>query len=155
MGEETPKTEGAGHVTEEPTGETPPKHDDSKWTRAVRLDLGSGEFTETKTTPQGGLAVRANLTRTGVFEYRQPDGSTRREYRPPEEVFAPDSLATLAHATMTEEHPTKVTPGNWKAVSIGHVAGVPARAGKFVQGEVHIQHGDSIDKAKRGQLREV
>ena len=34
------------------------------------------------------------LTRVGIFEYRRPDGSIRRELRLPEEVFAPESLAS-------------------------------------------------------------
>jgi hypothetical protein len=34
------------------------------------------------------------LTRVGIFEYRRPDGSIRRELRLPEEVFAQESLAS-------------------------------------------------------------
>lgn len=34
------------------------------------------------------------LTRVGIFEYQNPDGTIRRELRLPEEVFAPESLAS-------------------------------------------------------------
>ena len=132
-----------------------PPRDDSKWERVQRVDLASGELGERKRTQQGGLVARANMTRTGVLKYRQPDGSVRRELRHPDEVFDKDSLATLAHATLTADHPSKVTPSNWKAVTIGHVAGTPHKAGKFVQGDIHIQHGDAIDSAERGHLQEL
>lgn len=57
------------------------------------------------------------VTRTGVLEYRTADGRVRREYRPPEEVFHPDSLATLAIGVpVVLEHPPegdgRVTPDN-------------------------------------------
>ncbi len=124
--------------------------------RVQRFDLASGEFRERRTGPQGfGLAVTANLTRTGVFHYRQPDGTVRRELRPPEEVFHPESLKTLKGATITDDHPAKVDPSNWKRETIGHVASTPHRAGKFVQGEIHIHHDVAIDKAERGKLREL
>lgn len=128
---------------------------DPAWQRVRRVDLASGEFGERTRTQQGGLAITANLTRTGVFHYQQPDGTVRRELRPAEEVFHPDSLKTLAGATLTDDHPQKVHPGNYKRETIGHVNGVPHRAGKFVQGTVHVQHDDAIDKASRGKLSEL
>ncbi|HSY24222.1 MAG TPA: DUF2213 domain-containing protein [Polyangiaceae bacterium] len=118
--------------------------------RIQRYDLRSGEVTRTSS---GGRVASARVTRTGVLTYRLPDGSTRREYRPPEEVFAPDSLASLAHATLTDDHPGgKVTPDNWRRMTIGHIAGSPQRDGKFVAAELHLQHGDAIDKAEGGEL---
>ncbi|HSY25082.1 MAG TPA: DUF2213 domain-containing protein [Polyangiaceae bacterium] len=117
--------------------------------RIQRYDLRSGEVTRTSS---GGRVASARVTRTGVLTYRLPDGSTRREYRPPEEVFSPDSLASLAHATLTDDHPGKVTPDNWRRMTIGHVAGSPQRDGKFVAADLHIQHGDAIEKAEGGEL---
>jgi hypothetical protein len=44
--------------------------------------------------------------RTGVLEYLRTDGKgIRREYRPPEEVFHKDSLASLDLAPVTNDHP--------------------------------------------------
>jgi hypothetical protein len=117
--------------------------------RIQRYDLRSGEVTRTSS---GGRVASARVTRTGVLLYRMPDGSTRREYRPPEEVFSPDSLASLAHATLTDDHPGKVTPANWRRMTIGHIAGSPQRDGKFVAAELHLQHGDAIEKAEGGEL---
>lgn len=131
------------------------KKDDSRWERVERFDLAVGEVTDRRRTQQGGLIARANMTRTGVFQYRQADGSVRREYRPPDEVFDAESLRSLSHATYTDDHPDRVSPDNWGKVARGHVAGTPHRSGKFVQGDIHIQHRDAIDKAEKGQHQEL
>jgi hypothetical protein len=122
-----------------------------------RLDLSSGSVGDRKRTPQGGLIAPSNLTRTGVFEYRMPDGSRRRELRHPDDVFAPDSLATYSGAPVTVDHPGRVGPSNWKTHAVGHVGGRDTinRNGDFVSGEVHIQHGDAMERAESGELREI
>ncbi len=129
-----------------------------------RFDFASGEVTGHKrdTTSIGGLVLDANFTRTGVLEYRAPDGSIRRELRHPDDVFDAKSLDSLAHATVTDDHPGKVHPGNWRQESIGFVAGRPERApdttasgDQMVRGQVHIQHGPAIDKVDSGKLKEA
>ena len=54
-------------------------------------------------TDEGFLITPAHLTRTGVLEYLNPDGSVRRELRLPEDVFAPASLETYALKPVTRE----------------------------------------------------
>jgi uncharacterized protein len=106
-------------------------------------------------TPQGGLSVDANLTRTGVFTYRMPDGTTRRELRHPDEVFNPDSLASFGHAPLTVGHPGRVTTDNYKEVNVGHVAGTPKRDGKFVAGTLNIQDAKTIADVESEHLLEL
>lgn len=55
----------------------------------------------------GFLRARAPVTRTGVLEYREPDGSVSRQYRPPDEVFAPASLASMHLVPVMLEHPAE------------------------------------------------
>lgn len=74
-------------------------------TRVLRYDVG--ELKKPKRLPNGWLRVEAYLTRTGVFEYRNPDGTKRRELRLDEEVFSPSSLETFASVPFTNEHPAK------------------------------------------------
>lgn len=63
--------------------------------------------------PQTGwIRDRPVLARTGILEYRRADGSIRREYRPPEEVFHPDSLASLHGVPVTNDHPGVVSAEN-------------------------------------------
>lgn len=59
-------------------------------------------------TPEGFLRVKARATKVGVLKYTFDDGRTIREYRPPEEVFCPDSMATLAMKPVTNNHPSSL-----------------------------------------------
>lgn len=129
--------------------------EEQQWERVHRIDLSSGTVGERRRTQQGGLIARANLTRTGVFEYRQQDGTVRRELRHPDEVFDKDSMASLAHATLTDDHPERVHPGNFKQVTIGHVAGTPKREGDFLASDIHVQDAEGIRKAETGKLQEL
>lgn len=73
-------------------------------------------------TPSGGLRLPAVLTKPGVFSYSDAAGNVIREYRPPEEVWAADSVASLGDAPVTIGHPTEaVSPENWGKLSTGHV----------------------------------
>jgi uncharacterized protein len=120
-----------------------------------RVDLRSGEISKVRRTPQGGLIAPASFTRTGVFTYKMPDGSTRRELRHPDDVFAPASLETYKHAPVTVDHPGRVTPENWRSHSRGHVADTPSVADGHVKGELVLQDGDAIHDAEDGRLKEI
>lgn len=55
-----------------------------------------------------------------MFKYKKKDGSIIRELRRPEEVFKPESLATLKGIPITNNHPVDlVTPENAKELSVG------------------------------------
>lgn len=105
--------------------------------------------------PSGGARIPANLTRVGVFLYRNPDGSDRRELRPPEEVFKKDSLETLRDATVIEGHPDMVRSDNWKALSRGHVSGLPREDGIHVSSDLAIQESETLDRIDAGDLQEI
>jgi hypothetical protein len=70
----------------------------------VRYDAG-----ETLQKPQrredGTVVIEAYATRAGVFPYRQPDGSVVNELRHPDDVFDPESMASLALRPFTDGHP--------------------------------------------------
>jgi hypothetical protein len=71
-------------------------------------------------TPEGYLKGRAIVTNIGVFQYRNMDGSTRKELRLPEEVFAYDSLESLKLKPVTNDHPSEsVNNENVKDLSVG------------------------------------
>jgi hypothetical protein len=121
---------------------------------AYRSD--SGTLGSARRTPQGGLIVPANLTRTGVFTYDYADGTRVRELRHPDEVFKADSLDSLTQAPLTVLHPsTEVTPATWKQVSVGHVDGTPKPEGQFVAADLRIQDGDTISKVDAKSLTEL
>lgn len=104
-------------------------------------------------TPAGFLRAPAVLTRVGVFEYRRADGSVRRELRLPEEVFRPDSLASIGLAPITDDHPAEgfVTPENAKDLTVGHLGEDVRRDGDVVRATALIMDGEAIAKVKAGR----
>lgn len=58
-----------------------------------------------KRDENGFVTVKAPVTRVGIFKYLNHDGSTRLEFRPPEEVFNQDSYKSLALKPVTNDHP--------------------------------------------------
>lgn len=76
-----------------------------------RFDVVALDRTTARRDASGFLTVSARLSRSGVQEYRRADGSIRREYRPPSEVFDASSLASAALKPITLGHPAGlVTP---------------------------------------------
>lgn len=121
--------------------------------RAVRCDVG--KLAKAKRTSQGYARVDARLTRTGILEYARADGGVQREYRPAEEVFKADSLASLTLAPVTDLHPSEMlTPANHKQLSIG-VTSAPRQDGQFVAAELVIQDGSAIQKIDAGERAEI
>jgi hypothetical protein len=104
-------------------------------------------------TPSGFLRAPAVLTRVGVFEYRRADGSVRRELRLPEEVFRPDSIASIGMAPITDDHPAAgfVTPANAKALTVGHLGEDVRRDGDLLRAVALITDGEAIAKVKAGR----
>lgn len=107
-------------------------------------------------TPQGGVRVEAAVTRTGVLRYRDDTGREWGEYRPPEEVFAPASLATLRAAPVTDLHPTKlVRADSWSELAKGHADGEPRRDGHLVVTDLVVQAAPLVALVESGDRREV
>lgn len=108
------------------------------------LRYDSQKLDKFEKTPSGGLKITGNLTRCGIFEYKSPDGSIRKEYRPAEEVFKSDHLRSFSGAPVTIGHPGKVTPDNWKQVAIGHVGEDVRQDGNYAVGSLYIQDAKAI-----------
>jgi len=71
-------------------------------------------------TPEGYLTGRASITNIGIFEYRNKDGTTRKEYRPPNEVFSNDSMTSFQHKPITNDHPPEMVDAtNYKKYAVG------------------------------------
>jgi hypothetical protein len=121
---------------------------------SLRLDYRQGNLRrlgKAERLSSGALRLKANMTRTGVLEY-----DTGNEYRPPEEVFSPESLASLRSAPVVIGHPPsgEVTLDTWKSLSVGHVEEVH-RDGQFVSGTIIITDPHTIDMLERGDLSEL
>jgi len=117
-----------------------------------RLDY-AGRLGKLRQTPTGGYVVPARVARTGILVYKNPDGTERRELRLADECFKADSLATLAHAAVTdiEHHRGLIDATNWKAAALGHVDNV-RQDGDFVVADLHINDAAALEQIERGGL---
>lgn len=123
--------------------------------RVHRQDF-AGSTSKVTRTPQGGLRLDAAITRVGVLTYTDVNGKSWREYKPADEVFKADSLATLEGAPVTELHPEKLVDGaNWKSVSVGHLIGAPRRDGDFVVAPVAVQDAGTAGRVEAHELHDV
>jgi hypothetical protein len=155
----------ACHATEEAAQRQLSAIEAAKHARGDREDefvtrLDFGRLGKAQRTPSGGVRVPAHLTRTGVFTYTKADGTPFRELRHPDEVFNPDSLASLAGAPVTDLHPGQmVAPSNWRNLSIGHVGErVDKKKGEkydFVHAKLFIQDEKAIAAVEKGDRQEI
>jgi hypothetical protein len=107
-------------------------------------------------TAEGFLIARAPVTSIGVFSYRNPDGSERRELRLPEEVFAEESLASLKMKPLTLLHPDeKVTPENVGELSVGSVGSDVTSDSYRVYVSLTATKKDAVDAVENGSARSL
>ena len=119
-----------------------------------RIDFNDISEMETKfdSTPEGYLLGRAILTNVGVFTYMNADGTSHRELRCPEEVFAKDSLDTLLGKPLTNEHPSEaVSVENAEKYQAGTVLGPVTHDAYHVASGLSIMKADAIEDAKNGK----
>lgn len=115
-----------------------------------------------KRTKDGFLAVRAKAARAGIYDYSAAEvggiergfkaTDTVKIYRPADEVFAADSVASFLAKPVTNDHPTvPVTADNWKQHARGVNMGA-LRDGDYLAFDLVIMDGAliaDIDAGKR------
>lgn len=125
--------------------------DAPKFLRVVRMDsvpLQKAYFTE-----EGYLRDKPILTSVGIFEYLNPDGTIRRELRPPEEVFAPGSLASFKGKPVCFTHDNGLLDkDNVSEAQVGTILSEGERDGNDVRAEIIIYDTDEL---KRCRMREL
>lgn len=114
-----------------------------------------------KRTKEGFLAVRAKAARAGIYDYLgseiDKDGQhfkadqRVRVLRPPEEVFARDSVHSFLLKPVTNDHPAvPVTADNWKQHARGVNAGA-MRDGDFLAFDLVIMDRQAIADIDAGK----
>jgi hypothetical protein len=113
-----------------------------------------GQLLRPHVRADGTLLVDGFAAREGVLEYRQADGSTRRELVTRDTLEA--SAAGLARAPVTLEHPrVDVSPDNVRELGVGDTDGeVRVEDGGFVRVKLAVRRRDAI-KAIRGGKHEL
>ena len=100
--------------------------------------------------PNGWLRASAALTRTGVFVYRNEDGSIRRELRPPQEVFRADLLPLYAGLPLTVGHPDVFLDVlTTRAHQVGSISSPRREADKLVA-DLLVTDLVAIEQVQRG-----
>lgn len=103
-------------------------------------------------TPEGYLKGKAIVTNVGVFPYKQADGSVINELRPPEEVFHPDSIASLCMQPIVNNHPTElVNAENIQKYQVGHLGDNVLRDAYHLAVPVVITDAKSVEDAQGGK----
>jgi hypothetical protein len=121
---------------------------------AIRFDRG--ELAKPVKQRNGWLRLDGYLTRTGVFEYLQPDGTKRRELRPADEVFKADSLTTFSMVPVTDEHPpVMLDASNTTQYSRGAVSESVRADGDKVRASLLVTDAGLIEKIERKDAQQV
>ena len=112
-------------------------------TRVQRFD--SMPLNATYFTAEGYLVDHPILTTCGIFEYTNKDGSTRKELRLPEEVFARKSLESYKGKPIIITHNAGVVDKNNVAdEQIGTILGNGYKDGKDVRAEIIIHNTEEL-----------
>lgn len=112
-------------------------------------------------TKDGYLRVTARAARSGVQQYLgrevDPEGEHFKAdqavnvYRPPEEVFEKDAVASFVGRPITDDHPSvAVTSENWRDYSRGVVGGA-IKDGEWLRFDLALMDAALIDKVENGK----
>lgn len=120
--------------------------------RVQRYDYVSSGLKPPTKTAENWLRVDGKIARVGIQEYRRADGTVEREYRPAEEVFHPDALASFAGVPVTNQHPTKLLDDkDAKQYAVGSLSGVRADGDKWVAGSLLIFDAAAVASVEGGR----
>lgn len=99
-------------------------------------------------TDEGFLKCDAIVTRTGVFFYKNPDGTIRRELRHPNDVLNEDSLQTMKMIPLTNNHPPErlVNAENAKRLSVGYTGENVRAEGSFIYSNFVVTDNQAINE---------
>lgn len=121
---------------------------------AQRFDRGS--LQRPRKLANGFLRGDAFVTRVGVFSYLNPDGSTRRELRHPDDVFAAESLDSLSMIPVTAGHPPYLLDAKTaREHTVGTTGETARRDENFVRSTVQVQDAETIEKIQSNRMREL
>lgn len=118
--------------------------------RVRRIDFSTLSAPERRA--DGSLVADAILTRTGVFTYRNADGTERREYRPAKSVFDAESLKSFQLVPITDDHPPEMlTAKNARQFSVGTVGESIRKDGNHIAARIVVHDAVTIAKMDGGK----
>lgn len=104
--------------------------------------------------PDGRLRADAYITRAGVFEYMDADGRRRRELRPADEVFHPESMSSFAQVPVTNDHPEVglLDSKTAKDYMVGSTGENVSRSDDHVRTSVMVADANTINQMESGKV---
>ena len=125
------------------------------------IDTVAVDKSSIRKTADGFALFTARVARGGNVqlylgdEIGRPDMPVVRVYRPPEQVFRQDAMASYSGVPITIGHPKDgVTAANWKDVARGEVGEDIVRDGEFVRVPMMLRDQRAIEEVERG-IREL
>ncbi len=116
---------------------------DKTYKHSCRID--SMSIDKTYYTDEGYLIDHPVVTTCGIFEYRNEDGTTRRELRLPEDVFAEESLKSYKGKPIIITHEAgEVDKDNVRGEQIGTIMSSGYRDGDSVRCEIIIHDTNAL-----------
>jgi len=122
----------------------------------ARFDRGSVQG-DAIVTEEGYIRANAIVTRTGIFNYRNADGSLRRELRHPDDVWNDESISSMQLIPVTNGHPNErlVTAENYKRLAVGFTGETIKKNGDFVLANMVITDHETVNAIKNNNRREL
>lgn len=116
--------------------------------RDMALRFDKTKLDDPRRDHNGYLVAGAHATRTGVFTYHHPDGTTTLELRHPNDVFNADSIKTLKNRPLTFNHPAagKVDSNNTKQLAVGHAVDEPTKNDIYLDTQIQITDEAAIER---------
>lgn len=110
-------------------------------------------LTDTFYTEEGYLRDTPVVTTVGIFEYRNPDGSVRRELRLPDHVFAPESLASYKGKPVIITHNAgEINVDNVQQEAIGTMLSDGIQDGDSVRVQIVIHDTKAMENSGLREL---
>lgn len=110
-----------------------------------------------RVTRDGYVVADVRCARSGIQIYSgaelgKPEISTIRVFRPGDEVFSKQSIATYVGKPLTDNHPPEeVTAGNWAKYARGHIGEGALRDGEWLRVPVVMMDGATIEAWRKGK----
>lgn len=109
-----------------------------------------------KQTREGYIAGNAVVTRTGVFEYMNADGTKRFELRHPDDVLKEESLNTLKLKPVTNDHPNEaVNVNNADKYSVGSIGETVIVDGSNIAVTFTVTNKDAVKEIQGRRKQEL
>jgi hypothetical protein len=125
-------------------------------TKVARYDKGLVQG-QTELTSEGYIKAKAIVTRCGVFLYKNPDGTIRKELRHPDDVLKEDSLESIKMIPIVNGHPPErlVSAENAKILSVGFTGELVENNDPYIIANMVITDKDTVKEIRDRKKNEL